>query len=162
MIVDRATVLIVATLSALFAGGGFLALAKGATTAPEIIPRAADGHFWAKGLASSDAGRAEVRFLVDTGASSVALTAADAERLGLHTDQLIYSRPIYTAEGQASAAPVILSRLVVAGVELREVNALVLKPDPHRAAPQASLLGMSYLGRLSRMTATRDGLVLER
>jgi predicted aspartyl protease len=57
---------------------------------------------------------------------------------------------------------VILSRLVVAGVELREVNALVLKPDPHRAAPQASLLGMSYLGRLSRMTATRDGLVLER
>ena len=89
MLINRATVLAVATLSALFAGGSVLALAKGPAPQPQTIPRAADGHFWAQGQASSDVGRADIRFLVDTGASSVALTAADAERLGLHTDRLI-------------------------------------------------------------------------
>jgi aspartyl protease family protein len=162
MLISRATVLVVATLSALFAGGSLLALAKGPPSGPEAIPRAADGHFWAEGVASSDTGRARIRFLVDTGASSVALTASDAERLGLHPDRLIYTHPVLTAEGQASAALVMLSRLTVGGVELRDVKALVLKPDPSQAAPHASLLGMSYLGRLSKMTATRDGLILER
>ena len=165
MLIHRTTVLAVATLSALFACGGVLAVAgpkaaPGAAWAPrpagEPIPRAADGHFWAMGQASSDVGRADVRFLVDTGASAVALTSADAARLGLKPDELIYSRPVFTAQGEARAAPVVLSRLKVGGAELREVKALVLKDGP-----KTSLLGMSYLGRLSRMTATRDSLVLE-
>ncbi len=161
MLINRATVMTVATLSALFAGGGVLALAKPRPPATAPIPRSADGHFWADGLASSDVGRAEVHFLVDTGASVVALTAADAVRLGFKPKQLIYSRPVFTAEGEVHAAPVMLSRVVVGGAVVREVRALVLQDGPPNSRPRTSLLGMSYLGRLTRMTATRDRLVLE-
>jgi aspartyl protease family protein len=161
MLINRVTVLVVATLSALFAGGGVIALAKSKAPGGQPIPRSADGHFWVDGTASSDTGKAQVRFLVDTGASSVALTAADAARLGLKPDRLIYSRPVFTAEGQTLAAPVMLSRLTVGGAELREVKALVLRDGGQKSGPRTSLLGMSYLGRLSRMTATRDSLVLE-
>jgi len=162
MPINSATVMVVATLSALFAGGGVLALAKPPAPSARPIPRSADGHFWASGTASSDVGRADVRFLVDTGASTVALTATDAARLGFKPDQLIYSSPVFTAEGEIRAAPVMLSRLSVDGAMVREVRALVLQDGPRNARPRTSLLGMSYLGRLSRMTATRDGLLLER
>jgi aspartyl protease family protein len=167
MFITRTTVVAVATLSALLAAGGVIAMGQSRmafaraalphASEPQPIPRAADGHFWVDGLASSDTGRARIRFLVDTGASSVALTATDARKLGLDTEHLIYSRPVYTAQGQARAAPVMLSRLTIGGAELREVRALVLKNGP-----QASLLGMSYLGRLSRIEATPDAMTLHR
>jgi aspartyl protease family protein len=161
MLINRATALAVATLSALFAGGGVLALAKPSASAAQPIPRSADGHFWATGTASSDVGRADIHFLVDTGASTVALTATDAARLGFKPDQLIYSRPVFTAEGEVRAAPVTLSRVAVGGAVVREVRALVLQDGPRKNGPRTSLLGMSYLGRLSRMTATRKSLLLE-
>jgi aspartyl protease family protein len=161
MLINRATVMAVATLSALLAGGGVLALAKPRAPPTQPIPRSADGHFWADGTASSDAGRAEIHFLIDTGSSSVALTAADAARLGFKPDQLIYSRPVFTAEGEVRAAPVMLSRVAIGGAVMREVKALVLQDGPRKLGPRTSLLGMSYLGRLSRMTATRNTLLLE-
>lgn len=154
--IGQGTVVAVATASALLAAGGVLAFSHRAAPV-QPIPRAADGHFWVDATASSDAGRASIRFLVDTGASSVALTGEDARRLGLQTDKLIYSRPVATAQGETRAAPVILSRLKVGGAELREVKALVMKDGP-----KTSLLGMSYLGRLSRIEATPEALVLRR
>jgi aspartyl protease family protein len=161
MLITRAMLLAIATLSALSAGGGVLALAKPHATAIQPIHRGADGHFWADGTASSDVGRAEVHFLVDTGASTVALTAADAARLGLKPDQLIYSNPVFTAEGEVRAAPVMLSRIDIGGAVVREVRAVVLQDGPRGERPRTSLLGMSYLGRLSRITATRESLLLE-
>lgn len=158
MLVTKTTMMAVATLTALFAGGGMVALGKGQAAQPvQPIARAADGHFWADGAASSDRGRGHVRFLVDTGASSVALSADDARRIGLSPEKLIYNRPVFTAQGEVRAAPVILSRIEVGGVEVREVKALVLKDGP-----KTSLLGMSYLGRLSRIEATPDALILRR
>lgn len=157
MLITRTTVVAVATLSALLAAGGVIAMGKGRGPVTQPIPRSADGHFWVDGMASSDVGRASIHFLVDTGASSVALTAEDARKLGLDTERLIYSRPVYTAQGQARAAPVMLSRLTIGGAEVREVKALVLKDGP-----KASLLGMSYLGRLSRIEATPDVMLLHR
>jgi aspartyl protease family protein len=156
--VTQTTVVAVATASALLAAGGVLALAKHAPPPrPEPILRGADGHFWADATASSDRGRAHIHFLVDTGASSVALTADDARRLGLMPEKLIYSRPVLTAQGETRAAPVVLSRIAVAGAEVRDVKALVL-----RGGPKTSLLGMSYLGRLSRIEATPDAMTLRR
>ncbi len=157
MLVTKTTMMAVATLTALFAGGGMVALGQGQAATVQPIPRAADGHFWADGTASSDRGRARVHFLVDTGASTVALTADDARNLGLLPEQLIYNRPVFTAQGQVRAAPVTLSRIEVGGVVVREVKALVLKDGP-----RTSLLGMSYLGRLSRIEATPDALILRR
>ncbi len=116
------------------------------------IAKAADGHFWAEGQVNGS----RVRFLVDTGASSVALTPMDAQRLGLNTGRLIYDTPIHTANGDSLAARVRLASVSVAGARMRDVDAVVVG----RGLP-SSLLGMSYLGRLSRLTATQDTLLLQ-
>ena len=154
MMVKELGVVAVATLSALTAGGGVLAGAR-YMQAPDTgrIARSADGHYWA--IAEVDG--APVRFLVDTGASTVALTPGDAQRLGLDTAALRYDQPVFTAAGKERAAAVTLSHVTIAGVRVDGVKAMVMKEGL-----AASLLGMSYLGRLSRIEATPKALVLSR
>ena len=120
-------------------------------SADAAIVKAADGHYWAEATVNGKA----VRFLVDTGATAVALTPADAERLGLTPADLHYSYRVVTAGGQARAASVKLTSITVAGARLDNVDALVIE-----RGLDTSLLGMSYLGRLSRFEATRQSLVL--
>jgi aspartyl protease family protein len=115
------------------------------------VSKAADGHYWAQANVN---GR-WIRFLVDTGASAVALTGADAQRLGLDLDSLDYTRPVNTASGQTKAAVVKLDQVTVAGARVEDVDALVV-----RDGLSTSLLGMSYLGRLSRFEATKTALIL--
>jgi aspartyl protease family protein len=97
-----------------------------------------------------------VHFLVDTGASSVFLTPDDARRLGVDPANLIYNQTVRTIGGDSLAAPVKLDSLSVDGVRVADVDALVIG----RGLP-TSLLGMSYLGRLSRFEATPTSLVLD-
>jgi aspartyl protease family protein len=154
MMAKELGVVAVATLSALTAGGGVLAGARYMKTSDAgRIARSADGHYWA----SAEVDGAPVRFLVDTGASTVALTLTDAERLGLDTAALRYDQPVSTAAGRERAAAVTLSHVTIAGVRVDGVRALVM-----RSGLSASLLGMSYLGRLSRIEATPEALVLSR
>lgn len=116
------------------------------------VVRASDGHYWAEGEVNGK----EVKFLVDTGATAVALTAADAQRLGLDPMALDYRYQVTTASGQVRAAPVKLASISVAGARVDNVDALVLE----RGLP-TSLLGMTYLGRLSRFEATPQALILQ-
>ncbi|OYX32364.1 MAG: hypothetical protein B7Y99_08645 [Caulobacterales bacterium 32-69-10] len=118
---------------------------------PAQISKAADGHYWAQ----ANVNGLWVKFLVDTGASAVALTAADAQRLGLDLDSLDYDRPVTTASGRTLAAMVKLDNVTVAGARVDGVDALVV-----RDGLSTSLLGMTYLGRLSRFEATRTALIL--
>lgn len=118
---------------------------------PASIAKAGDGHYWAE----ADVNGARVRFLVDTGASAVALTLSDARRLGIATDKLTYSYTVTTASGQARAAPVVLGQISIAGAEVSDVEALVIENGL-----DSSLLGMSYLGRLASFEATRTSLIL--
>ena len=116
-----------------------------ATGGPAQVLRAADGHYWADALIE---GRA-VRVMVDTGASVVALTRDDAARLGLKLLAEDFSATVITASGPVRAAPVQLQAVAVAGARVERVQALVVEAGlPH------SLLGMSYLGRLSSFSAT--------
>jgi len=115
------------------------------------IAKSADGHYWATARVNGT----EVRFLVDTGATMVALTALDAQRLGFETRHLDYSQRVMTAQGETRAAPVILSSLSVTGARLTDVQALVIEEGL-----DTSLLGMTYLGRLSRFEATPTALIL--
>ena len=118
---------------------------------PAQIARAADGHYWAE--ADID-GRA-IRVLVDTGASVVALTRADAQRLGLRLTPADFTQTVETASGPVKAASVELDHVAVAGARVDTVRALVVEDGlPH------SLLGMSYLGRLSAFEARPTGLTL--
>jgi aspartyl protease family protein len=115
------------------------------------VPKSSDGHFWAQGEVN---GR-QIRFLVDTGATAVALTPADAQRLGIDLAALQYGSKVVTAGGHARAASVRLASITVAGATLENVEALVIEKGL-----DASLLGMSYLGRLSSFQATRQALFL--
>ena len=118
---------------------------------PAQIARSADGHYWAE--ADID-GRA-VRVLVDTGASVVALTRQDALRLGLHVTPSDFTQTVQTASGPVKAAPVELDHVAVSGARVEKVRALIVEKGlPH------SLLGMSYLGRLSAFEARPSGLTL--
>ena len=128
-----------------------VATPEGAQT-PKAILKSSDGHFWADGEVN---GRT-VRFLVDTGATAVALTPADAARLGIDPADLHYGYKVVTAGGQIRAASVRLGSITVAGARLENVDALVIEKGL-----DTSLLGMTYLGRLSRFEATRGALVLQ-
>jgi clan AA aspartic protease (TIGR02281 family) len=96
-----------------------------------------------------------MRMLVDTGASVVTLSRADAERLGVRLKPHDFNQTLNTASGQVPAARVLLTSLSVAGVEMTSVEALVVDRDL-----PAALLGMSFLGRLSAFEARPDGLIL--
>lgn len=120
--------------------------------APAQVTKAADGHYWA----NADVDGSAVRFLVDTGATAVALTANDAKRLGLDLTKLTYGVPVTTADGKTMAAQVKLRSITIAGARVENVDALVLQ-----SGLETSLLGMSYLGRLSSFEATRTALILK-
>jgi aspartyl protease family protein len=126
--------------------------AQGSDPEPAAVMKAADGHFWAEGQVNG----AKVRFLVDTGASNVSLTPQDARRLGLDMNGLVYDQRVRTVDGDSLVARVKLRSVTVNGVRLADVDAVVID----RGLP-ASLLGMSYLGRLSRFEATPSALVLD-
>jgi aspartyl protease family protein len=119
---------------------------------PASIAKAADGHYWAEATVN---GRA-VHFLVDTGASAVALTLDDARRLGIEPRDLNYTYQVTTAAGQVRAAKVTLATVAVAGAQVHDVDALVIEKGL-----ATSLLGMTYLGRLTSFQATRQALVLQ-
>jgi aspartyl protease family protein len=116
------------------------------------VSKSSDGHFWAQGVVNGT----QVRFLVDTGASTITLTPTDAQRLGLEPAGLTYNIPIRTANGDSLAARVTLASVSVAGARVSDVEAVVV----NHGLP-ISLLGMSYLGRLSRFVATRDQMILQ-
>lgn len=111
------------------------------------------GHFVVEGRAEDT----PVRFLVDTGASLVVLSPDDARRIGLDPDGLDYSQRVATANGMTWAAPVTLKRLSVGPITLSNVRASV-----NRAAMDMSLLGMSFLNRLSGYEVRGDKLILRR
>ncbi len=156
MVFKEVGVLALATLCALAAGGGVMQLGAHAmahAARQGRVAKSADGHYWADAQVD---GR-PVRFLVDTGSSAVTLSSPDAARLGLDLSNLTYDRPVFTAAGHERAAAVTLDHIAIAGARVEHVKALVM-----RDAMPASLLGMSYLGRLSRMEATPEALVLTR
>jgi aspartyl protease family protein len=134
-------------------------LAEAAISAPKPVAattaqvsKSADGHYWAEAMVDGKV----VRFLVDTGATAVALTADDARRLGYNPAGLDYRYDVITAEGKVKAAAVQLRSISIAGARVDNVDALILERGLH-----TSLLGMSYLGKLQSFEATRTSLILK-
>ena len=99
-----------------------------------------DGHYWARTVIN---GRSSVDFMVDTGASTVALTLEDARKAGLDLDALDFSSKINTAGGMTVGADVVLDEIKVGNVVVRNVPAVVMGEDLTQ-----SLLGMSFLREL--------------
>jgi aspartyl protease family protein len=116
-----------------------------------VLAQGADGHFAALGSIN---GRS-VRFLVDTGASVVAISRADAERIGLDWRR---GKPglSRTANGLVPVHGVVLDAVRLGGVELLNVAAVVVPADM-----PAVLLGNSFLSRFS-MQRNGDVMRLQR
>jgi aspartyl protease family protein len=98
-----------------------------------------------------------VMVLVDTGASKVALSYEDAERIGLKPFALSFDQPVATANGIVEAAVVTLDRVEVENVVVHDVAGMVLP----QGAMRGTLLGMSFLNRLSGFRISDGTLYLE-
>jgi aspartyl protease family protein len=116
------------------------------------IRRRPDGHFIVKAQANG----VSLSMLVDTGASTVVLKPADAQRLGIDVDRLRYVVPVQTANGTTYAAHARLRNVTLGPISLDGVEALVAKPG----ALKENLLGMSFLSRLRSYEFTTDMLTL--
>lgn len=125
-----------------------------ATTEAPTVNLTADsrGHF----LASGSINGAPMRFLIDTGASMVALSRSDAERARI--DYLKHGRPSMsqTANGLVRTWIVKLAEINLAGVSLHQVDAAV-----HDSELPVALLGMSVLNRME-MQRAGDSLTLRK
>ena len=134
---------------------GELAPTKGTTLDADTISfaRAADRQFWIDAVADGEA----IRFLVDTGASGVALTKADAQRLGFRLDQLRFTQTFDTANGTTRGAFVRIDRMVIGPIAMDNVGAWVNEGDLG-----SSLLGISLLERFGSVEIRNDTLTIRR
>lgn len=130
--------------------------AKQSAKAPDYgdLEIAADesGHFQTE--AEINGSRVDV--LVDTGATLVALTYDDARRAGVHLSPSDFTHEVRTANGIAKVAPIDLGSISIGDITVRNVRGAVTEPGKlHK-----TLLGMSFLSRLSRVEMRDQALVL--
>jgi aspartyl protease family protein len=117
------------------------------------IPRDFRGHFQAIGRIDGQ----HINFMVDTGASVVALNEKSAARFGLRPSRSDYNATVNTANGTIKAARTQIAMMDVGGLIVRNVDAMVL-PDE---ALSENLLGLSFLSRLKRFEYANGTMVLE-
>lgn len=110
-----------------------------------------DGQFWTEARVNNRV----VKFLVDTGAGSVALTPKDAKVAGIKLNQLDYDVIIRTANGEGRAARVFLKSVKVGSIRVKNVEALVVEKGL-----STSLLGMTFLGEIKKIEVTSDAMLL--
>ncbi|MBT3978500.1 MAG: TIGR02281 family clan AA aspartic protease [Rhodospirillaceae bacterium] len=87
---------------------------------------------------------ARVRFMIDTGASDIVLSPADARAIGIDPATLRYTRVYQTANGLGRGASYRLETLAIGPIEFRDVAVSI-----NQAEMNVSLLGMAFLDRLS-------------
>lgn len=125
---------------------------QGAASEREIAFAAdRDGHFRVEAVVDGQ----RIRFMVDTGATGVALTEADAARLGFRREDLKFTGVARTANGTVPIAPVTLGEVAVGPIRVANVRAAV-----NGGPLDESLLGMSFLGRLDGYSISGGRLVL--
>lgn len=114
-----------------------------------------DGHYYADAEIN---GWQLKHMLIDTGATYVALSYDDAASLGVYPGPEDYKYESRTANGVAHVASVTLREVRLGDIVVDNVQAVVAE----RGALDVSLLGMSFLSRLSRVEATENALALRR
>lgn len=135
--------------------GGNLFPAEPRMVAPGTVAlRAGTGrHF--RAFAEMNGQRVQV--LIDTGATDVALTKDDARRIGIDPETLSYTIPYRTANGTSFGAPVRIASIKIGDIIVDDVPGHVAAGDLGQ-----SLLGMSFLRRLSSFEVRGDEMVLRR
>jgi aspartyl protease family protein len=116
------------------------------------IPRSTNGHYMVSGFINGH----PVNFMVDTGATSVAMNLNDAKRLGVDYRRGKHTKAS-TAGGIVNAFEVNLDKLVIGNITARQVSATVVVGN----FPSTVLLGNSFLSRVE-MTEAEGVMVLRK
>ena len=116
-----------------------------------VLEREANGHFYVHAKVNGEL----VRFLVDTGASNVALTVEDARRVGLKFDPGEFQYVGEGASGPVRGKLVRLNRVSIEGKAVDDVSGVILEGS------NLSLLGQSYLARMGEVQMVGDTMVLK-
>jgi aspartyl protease family protein len=111
------------------------------------------GHFQTDGKIDGQ----RINFMVDTGASVIALNEKSAAQFGLRPSRADYNATVSTANGTVKAARTRLAMVDIGGLIVRDVEAMVL-PD---TALSENLLGLSFLSKLKRFEYANGRMVLE-
>jgi len=129
--------------------------AKVANGAPEAyrettLTRAPNGHFYVHATVNGQL----VRFVVDTGATSVALTEEDAERVGIKLDPSNYREIGRGASGPVNGQLTRIASIEIEGKRVENIRGAVLQGS------DVSLLGQSYLSRLRSVEMSGEEMIL--
>lgn len=114
------------------------------------MKRSYNGHFYV----DAEVGEDLVHFMVDTGASDVALTMRDADRLGIP-----YSESQFTVIGTGASGPVMGQPIVIDSVSVGGKKATQIEGSIVQGL-DISLLGQAYLGRIGSIEIVNDHMVL--
>lgn len=115
-----------------------------------VLRREANGHFFTRAAVNG----IDVNFLVDTGASGVSLTMADAQAIGLQ-----FSPEEFDVIGSGASGPVrgkliTLDRVSLDGRTVESVQGAILEGG------QMSLLGQSFLAQMGRIEIAGDEMII--
>lgn len=119
---------------------------------PLSIDRSPDGHFYAV----ADVDGVPVNFLIDTGASSIALTGADAQALGLDWDDYNLQVVGRGASGNVYGTPVVLEEVALGDFVARNVPAAIIPNGLDK-----SLLGQAFLKEIDNVNISGDEMILQ-
>jgi aspartyl protease family protein len=116
------------------------------------LKASSNGHFFARAYIN---GR-PIAVMVDTGATKIALTYEDAERLGIRPHGSDFSLTTRTANGTARAAPVTLDDVRIGDVEVSNLRGSIAEPGKLHV----TLLGMEFIRKLARFELRGKELIL--
>ena len=117
-----------------------------------VLTRGSSGHFFTRAQVN---GKPGVKFIVDTGASIVALTVDDARKIGLPVDPSQFEVIGEGASGAVRGQRVMLDSIEIDGIRADNVRGVIL------ADSSLSLLGQSFLGRVDQVSIAGDYLSLK-
>lgn len=115
-----------------------------------VLLRDTSGHFYA----DADVNYGRVRFLVDTGASTIALTEADARSVGIQIDPTQYRVVGQGASGEVYGQPITIDSIALDGKRVTGLSGVVLRDG------DVSLLGQSFLSRVGSVSIEADRMTL--
>jgi aspartyl protease family protein len=127
------------------------AVVKAAPALDQVIQRSDDGHFYVDAEVNGQI----VHFLVDTGASSVVLTMADAKHVGLPFSPEQFSVIARGASGDVSGQVMKIGRVAIGRKEAFDVKGAVVGEGL-----DISLLGQSFLSRIGTVVIDGDRMIL--
>ncbi len=108
------------------------------------------GHYYVNSITQG----ANIKYLIDTGATTVSLTRADAEKIGIDINKLNYTQKVSTANGIVLSAPVKLDYIQINDIIVEDIRASVSQDN----GLEKSLLGMSFLNKLNSFEVSDDSL----